>query len=102
MLMAIRPVSYRFKVAVEYQTYLLGNIFLTYDRTVLKNVGEMAKRMTNQIKSYIVDPFDPILILGFLKNFKLAYDTNSIHEGATVWLSYFLMNKSASAVLNAR
>lgn len=55
--------------------------------------------MTDQIKHHTFDPFDPTSILGFLKTFKLASDTSSIHGGAALLLSHFSMYKSTYAVL---
>lgn len=47
-------------------------------------------------------PFDPISIVGFLINFKLACDTIGVQEGVAMWLFYIFMKKTASAVSNAR
>lgn len=62
----------------------------------------MAKRMTAQMKLHKFDPFDPTSIARFLKNFKPVCDTNGILKGAAMSLFHFLMNRSASAVINAR
>lgn len=58
--------------------------------------------MTRQMKPHTLNPFDPISINGFLKNDMLACDTNGVHEGATMWLFHFCMNKTALTVRNPR
>lgn len=57
--------------------------------------------MTAQMKTYAFIPFDPILIIGFLKNSKLACDTNGVSEGAAMWLFHLFMIKTESDLLNA-
>lgn len=66
-----------------------------------KNVAKMTKRTTAQMESYIFDLFDPISIIGFLKNFKLASEIYIIREGAAMWLLDFFKITSAFAVLKA-
>lgn len=68
----------------------------------MENIDKMSRRMTVQIQSYIFEPFEPTSIIWFLSNFKLACDTNGIHEGAAVWLFNFFIKKSVSTVLNTR
>lgn len=58
--------------------------------------------MTAQMKPHPFNPFDPISIIGFLRNFKLACDTNGVYKDLVMWLFHFLMNETTSAVLNAR
>lgn len=62
----------------------------------------MVKRTTAQMKPRTFNLFDPISIIEFVKNFELASDTNEVHECAAMSLFDFLMNKTASAVLNAQ
>lgn len=62
----------------------------------------MSKGMTALLKLDIFDSFDPISIILFLFNFKLACDTNGKHEDAANWLSNFFMKKPTSAVLNTK
>lgn len=62
----------------------------------------MAKCMTVQMKHYTSNPFQPISVIGLSKIFKLACDTDGVHENAAMWLFYFFMNKTASAALDAR
>lgn len=87
-----------FSQAVKYPTYRLEDRIVKHDHTVSKNIRQTSERITAQMQSHIVDPFHPISIIEILCNFKLACDTNSIHEGTTFSLFDFLM-KSESAVL---
>lgn len=62
----------------------------------------MAKRMTAQGESHKLNSFDPVFIIGIL-DFKLASNTNGVHEGVSMRLLHFYMNKTAFfAVLNER
>lgn len=62
----------------------------------------MGKCMTAQMKTLMFYPFDPIFIFGFLKNFKLTFETNCIHEGVSMWPFHFFINKSALAELKCQ
>lgn len=53
------------------------------------------------MKTKIFDPVDQSSIIRFVSKFKLSYDTNSIHKGATRSNLYFFWEKPASAVLNS-
>lgn len=52
--------------------------------------------------SHTFDTTNPISILGFLKNFKLACHSDVRNEGAAMELLNFFRNQSASEVLNER
>lgn len=97
-----RPVKYRFNTAVDYGTHPPAHTPLKYKRMVSKNVAKKAKHMTVQMKPYTFGPYDPISILGFLNIFKLVCDTTGVNEGAAMRMIHFFLNKSVSAVLNAR
>lgn len=57
--------------------------------------------MTMQMTSYTFNAFDHISIIGFLEKFKLACETSGLHEGASMWLFNYFLNKTASTVLIA-
>lgn len=59
------------------------------------------KRMSAQTKLHDFTGFTPISPIGLLKNFKIVCDTSDIYEGAALWLFHFIMNRTASTVLNA-
>lgn len=98
----IHTVTTRFRRAVNYRMYQLANKWSKYNYTVSKNIIYMVKRMTGQMKPHTFDPFDPILIIGSLRNIKLACDTNGIHECAAIWLLHFFMKTSVSSALHSR
>lgn len=52
------------------------------------------------MNTIILHPFDPIVTIFFLSLSHLACEANGIHEGATMWLSHFFINKQATAWLN--
>lgn len=98
----IRPVNNRFRDALDFRTYRLVDTSPKYDDRVAKRVAKWAKRLQVQMKTNIFDSFDPISIISFLSAFKLACDTNGVHEGAAMWLLHFFMKKPAAAALNSR
>lgn len=77
-------VNNRFKRAVDYRTYCLVNPSMKYDRLVLNYIAKMAKQMTAQMQSLNYNPFGTISTIKFLKIYKLACDTNGIHESAAM------------------
>lgn len=95
----ICPVKHRFKRAVDCCTYCFADTSTKYDWSVSRYFAKMARWMTAQMKPHI---FDPISIVVFLKTFKLACHTNIVREGATMWLFYFFINKTAFAVPSRR
>lgn len=54
------------------------------------------------MRSDTFDAFDDILASSFLSAFKLAWNTNEIHEGVAMRLLHFFMKGSFTAPLNAR
>lgn len=57
--------------------------------------------MTSERKPHTFHHFDLISIIGFLKRFTFACNTNREREEATMCLFHISVNKNASAVLNA-
>lgn len=51
--------------------------------------------------SQILHGFDIISILSFLLAYQLAFDTERIHEGASIWLLHVFKNLLAVTALNA-
>lgn len=97
----IHPGNHRFKNSVDYRTHHLTDTSKKHDRIVSTCIGKMEMHMTVQMKPYTFNPFHSISVIGLLKIFKLSCDTIDVHEGAAMWLFYFVMNKIASVVLNA-
>lgn len=50
----------------------------------------------------MLEDFDNISILGFLRVSQMACHTTGIHVGATMWLFLFIIKKAPGATLNAR
>lgn len=57
--------------------------------------------MIAQTKPHTFNHFEKIPIMGFLKHFQLACDTNRVHGGSAMWLFQILMDETVSAVPNA-
>lgn len=49
----------------------------------------------------ISNSFDQMSVFGFLFAFQLAYDTNGVHEGASLWLLHFFLRCPITAALKA-
>lgn len=92
----------RLRKAVDYRTCHFADTSTGYNHFVSKHIAKKAKRMTAQMKPNIFNPFDPISIIAFLEIFKPASNFNEVREGAVMWLYHSSMNKTSSAVLNAR
>lgn len=69
---------------------------------VFENVVEIEKCMTAHMKPHTFDQFGFTSIIEFLKNIKLAFDTDGILEGQARGLFLYFIEKSISAVLNPR
>lgn len=51
---------------------------------MLSYTTEMLKKVNLQMNAHFSGPGDPVSIIRFLATFKLACDTNHIHEGAAL------------------
>lgn len=61
----------------------------------------METRITIRMKPHTFHPFDLTAIIGFMTYRRVAYNTNEIHEGATVLLFCIFTNKATTAVLKS-
>lgn len=55
-----------------------------------------------QTKVHFFDPQDPISTFTFFVTFKLACDTNKIHESAAMWVLKRFVNETIASALNSR
>lgn len=85
-LRAIHTIDTCFRRVVRYRTYRLANKSLRHDQKVSKSFSKMPKRMMAQMKPRTFDLFVPILAVEFWTNFRMACDTNEIHERTAMWL----------------
>lgn len=60
------------------------------------------KHLSAQENAHTFHQSDPVSSFHFLKFYKLACDTNGVHEGTAMWLFYSSIDKIKSAVLIAR
>lgn len=102
ILAVIHPVNHCFKKAVHYHTYCPAETSTRYDSSDSKHISKIVTSMTAQISPHTFNSFHQISIIVFLKNIKLACDTNGQHKDAFLWLFHFFMNKTESAELNPR
>lgn len=73
--------------------YPLGNTPTKYDRMVFKYNSKMARRMIVQVKPHCFNPFHSISIIRFRKHIKVAFDTDSVHGGADMYLVHFFKKR---------
>lgn len=64
--------------------------------------SKIAKRMTVKLKKHRFDHFGQISTNGFLRNLKLACESNKLHVGLPLSLSYFAMEMPVSSSLHSR
>lgn len=98
----IHHVNHPFKKAGNCRTNRLADTSTKYNKNVSKYIAKMAKCITAQMKPHTYNPFVHISIVRFLKNVRIAWNTNGVHEDAAMWLLHFFMAKTVSAVLIVR
>lgn len=98
----LRTAKYRLRNTLDYLTYCLSDKSSKCAGLFAQSVAMWTKQLQVQIETIIFTSFNSISIISSLSAFKLACDTNSIHEGASLWLYTFFMEKPAAAALNSR
>lgn len=96
----IRSFNDRFWDALEYWMYHLPDKSFGYDDEVAQSVFRRVGRLQVQVHSQTFHSFYPISINCALSAFKLACDTNRVHEAAAFWLLHFFMKSPAAAMVN--
>ena len=98
----IRPLKDLFTKAVDYRTYRLGNRSARYDASTAWRINRYRKKLDVQMKTHTFGGQDPIAVLGFLAQFKMACDHNGVSEGAAVWCFQFYLTGQAHVLLQSR
>lgn len=83
--------NHSFKTAGDYRMYNLRDTLTKYDQLNSKYIAKMGTRMIPQMKTLTFSPFEPISIIKFLKNFKLALDSSDVHKNAAMLLFHCLL-----------
>lgn len=83
------------------------HIIASRKQSSIARTAERALRQSKIKLSLITLPhtcnhFDSISIIGFLKHFKMVSDRNRTQNDGIIWICFFIMNKAASTVQNAR
>lgn len=89
-----------FKTMPNFQTYRLLDRSTRYDSRDAKRTSNWQLRMTTQMRSTHFDGTDPISIFCFLKQFRTAYISNGVQEGATTNVFAFFMTGSPQEEFN--
>lgn len=98
----IYSVNNRFCKTINYRSYRPANRLSKYDHTVSGNISKMTKCMTAQIKPLTSNRFNPIWVIRFLCNFKLAFDINGSQAGKAMWIFNFFIKKISLFCINSR
>lgn len=61
----------------------------------------MVQKVKSQMKAHFFHTSDPISIIDFLATFKLACDTNRVHEGVPMRVLPFLVINALASTLNS-
>lgn len=94
------PVNHWFKKALNYRTYRLVDSSKVYNKSVFK-YARIATRNNAQMKPPTFNSWISKSAIGLLRNFKLTFGKNRVHEGTIMWLYPFFMEKTAPLVLIA-
>lgn len=98
----LKPLNTYYTEALDFLTYRLRLQSQKYNGHISEKMDKWARRMNVQMKSACFRPSDPISVLSFLHNFKMACDSNGIHEGAAMWLFQYFIKEPAKAPLMHR
>lgn len=100
--LVIHSLNNGFWKVLDYTTYRFIHISSNYDDDVTRSVVNWDKRLQVQIKSQIFDSVDLFSTITFLSAFRLAWDTNRVHEEAFLGLLQLFMKHRTDAALNDR
>lgn len=89
-----------YNTAMDNRTYRLEDKWQKYNDDVARKILKWSKPFTVHMKSQTFDVTKLITILTFHNNFKLAGNSNEVHEGAAMWLSHLFIKILAGAVVN--
>lgn len=101
-LFILQTVKEKYAQAIDYRTYRITNKSPKYDDTVFRYIAKWVKKFKSQMRTHYFDPGEPILIINSIATFKLAYDTNRIREGATIWVLLLYVYETLANALNNR
>lgn len=68
----------RYEEAVDFNVYRLMRTFSSYDSYTARNVQRDEKQMLHMIKQHRFNRQDPVILIGFLSDFRDACETNYV------------------------
>lgn len=92
------PMNDHFQRALDYHTYCFADRLAWYGDEAVRSLVKWAKLLLVQMKSQMLELFELVFTISVLFAFKLECDTNSVQEGATLWLLHFYMVPPAAAL----
>ena len=98
----IGPLNDLFTKAVDYRTYRLESRSARYEASTARRINRYRKKLDVQMKTPTFGGQDPIAVLGFLAQFKMACDHNGVSEGAAVWCFQLYLTGQAHAFPQSR
>lgn len=90
-----------FTKAVGYCTYRPKNRSQQYVSKIASRIAKLIKELRSQLKRVDFDNIDPISSLAFLKEFRDAFNSTTMHERAAMWMTSYFMKQPASSSLQA-
>lgn len=91
-------INTHFSKALNFITYGLGMRSQKYDGRISGIIAKWAKRMDENIKWANFKPSDPVSVLFFLLNCKIACDGNDICESEALYIFQNVLKVSGKAV----
>lgn len=93
---SLKPVDEIFRLAVNGRSNLFENTSQEYQ---VNKISKFFKSLQVKIKSNMFDPRNPVSILSFLNQNRVACDYNDIKEGAKMWLFPHFLKKPSNIAL---
>lgn len=84
---------------MDFNNYHVHKLYQEYNSRTLGKIDKWAKKMDVQMRPTVLNPLNPIFVVSFLDNFKIAWGNNRIHGGPVIWLLTYLNGKLVKAVL---
>lgn len=69
---------------MDYRTHSLAEKSSRYDDKISRSIAKWAKHLQVQMKSQVLDLFNPNSIIIFIPALKLERDTNGVHGDAAL------------------
>lgn len=83
-LLTHRAVDLQYLYVFDYETYRLSDRLPRYDSSADYYFSMVVEKLTSQANTHTFDPTDQVIIMSFLKKFKLQCNVDCVYEGASL------------------